>query len=148
MTNKNAIEKLTYARQNADEELDPDWCVALDVAIEALKERTQTHGCDSKLHETHEERTDIEDAIEWIENLRDGWKDKTNIKMCNLAIKALENMLNVNPAKVGHWIEYKYAEELGGHLISNIVCDKCHAGAGADYAYCPNCGVKMEVKNG
>lgn len=51
----------------------------------------------------------------------------------------------VNQAKVGHWIEYKYAEESEGHLISNFVCDKCHAWTEVDYAYCPNCGVKMEV---
>ena len=46
--------------------------------------------------------------------------------------------------RVGHWIEYKYAEESEGHLISNFVCDKCHAWIEVDYAYCPNCGVKME----
>jgi len=109
MTNEKAIEKLTYARQNADEELDPDWCAALDVAIEALEERMRTHASDSSEHETHEERT----------------------------------------TKVGHWIEHEWAQELDGegYLISNFECDKCHAWAGADYDYCPNCGVKMEVEN-
>jgi len=47
--------------------------------------------------------------------------------------------------KVGHWIEHEWAEESEGYLISNFECDKCHAWAEADYAYCPNCGVKMEV---
>lgn len=56
----------------------------------------------------------------------------------------LKKLPAVNPAKVGHWIEYKYAEESEGHLISNFVCDKCHAWAGADYDYCPFCGAKME----
>lgn len=52
--------------------------------------------------------------------------------------------------KVGHWIEHEWAQELDGegYLISNFECDKCHAWAGADYDYCPNCGVKMEVSNG
>ena len=50
--------------------------------------------------------------------------------------------------RVGHWIEHEYAEESDGYLISNFECDKCHAWAEADYAYCPNCGVKMEVENG
>ena len=31
-----------------------------------------------------------EQAIEWIEDLRDGWKDKDNIEACNMAIKALK----------------------------------------------------------
>ena len=34
---------------------------------------------------------EIQDAIEWIEGLRNGWNDKDNIKYCNMAIKALEN---------------------------------------------------------
>ena len=33
---------------------------------------------------------EIQDAIEWIEGLRNGWNDKDNIKYCNMAIKALE----------------------------------------------------------
>lgn len=51
--------------------------------------------------------------------------------------------------KTGHWIEHEWAEELDGegYLISNFECDKCHAWAEADYAYCPNCGVKMEVND-
>ena len=31
-----------------------------------------------------------EQAIEWIEDLRDGWKDKDNVEACNMAIDALE----------------------------------------------------------
>ena len=50
--------------------------------------------------------------------------------------------------KVGHWIEHEWAEESEGYLISNFVCDKCHAWTDADYAYCPDCGAKMEVGNG
>lgn len=38
MIKEEAIGKLTYARQNADEELDPDWCASLDMAIKALEQ--------------------------------------------------------------------------------------------------------------
>ena len=34
---------------------------------------------------------EIQNAIEWIEGLRNGWNDKDNIKYCNMAIKALED---------------------------------------------------------
>ena len=37
MTFEKAIEKLTYARQNADDELDAEWCASLDIAIKALE---------------------------------------------------------------------------------------------------------------
>ena len=37
---------------------------------------------------TNQEET--QNAIEWIEGLRDRWNDKDNIKYCNMAIKALE----------------------------------------------------------
>jgi len=33
---------------------------------------------------------EIQNAIEWIEGLRDRWDDTDNIKYCNMAIKALE----------------------------------------------------------
>lgn len=33
---------------------------------------------------------EIQNAIEWIECLRDRWNDKDNVKYCNMAIKALE----------------------------------------------------------
>lgn len=69
---------------------------------------------------------------------------------CALAdVKAeLKNIPSVEPeSKIGRWIEHEWAEELDGegYLISNFECDKCHAWAGADYDYCPNCGAKMEV---
>ena len=35
-------------------------------------------------------REEIQNAIEWIEDLRNGWNDTDNIKYCNMAIKALE----------------------------------------------------------
>ena len=38
MTREEAINQLTYARQMADEEIQKNWCDALDMAIEALKE--------------------------------------------------------------------------------------------------------------
>jgi len=34
---------------------------------------------------------EIQNAIEWIEGLRNGWNDEDNIKYCNMAIKALEH---------------------------------------------------------
>ena len=37
MLREEAIEKLIYARQNADDELDAEWCEALDMAIKALE---------------------------------------------------------------------------------------------------------------
>lgn len=33
---------------------------------------------------------EIQNAIEWIEGLRNGWNDEDNIKYCNMAIKTLE----------------------------------------------------------
>lgn len=39
MTREEAIGKLVYARQNADEELDSDWCASLDMAIKALEQQ-------------------------------------------------------------------------------------------------------------
>ena len=33
---------------------------------------------------------EIQNAIEWIEGLRNGWNDEDNIKCCNMAIKTLE----------------------------------------------------------
>ena len=33
-----------------------------------------------------------QNAIEWIEGIRDSWNDKDNIKYCNMAIKALEKL--------------------------------------------------------
>lgn len=38
---------------------------------------------------TNQEET--QNAIEWIEGLRNNWNDKDNIKYCNIAIKALES---------------------------------------------------------
>ena len=35
-------------------------------------------------------KDEIKDAIEWIENLRDGWDDSSNIKYCNMAIETLK----------------------------------------------------------
>lgn len=64
-------------------------------------------------------------------------------------VAELDWLPSVEPKrKVGHWIEHEWAQELDGegYLISNFECDKCHAWAGADYDYCPNCGVKMEEK--
>jgi len=152
MTNEKAIEKLTYARQNADEELDPDWCAALDVAIEALEERMRTHASDSSEHETHEESTDDCISREAAFNAINEIKIRRNATWYELYRKVLEvigGLPPFNPAKVGHWIEHEWAQELDGegYLISNFECDKCHAWAEADYAYCPNCGVKMEVEN-
>ena len=40
---------------------------------------------------THQK--EIQNAIEWIEDLRDSWNDEANIKYCNMAIKALERDL-------------------------------------------------------
>ena len=117
------------------------------------EERTQTHECDGSEHETHEERTDG-DCIsrEAAFNAINEIKIRRNATWYELYRKVLEvigGLPPFNPTKVGHWIEHEWAQELDGegYLISNFECDKCHAWAGADYDYCPNCGVKMEVEN-
>lgn len=49
--------------------------------------------------------------------------------------------------KIGKWIEYERVEETDqGYLVSNYVCDQCHAWVMNQSNYCPNCGAKMEVE--
>ena len=168
MTNEEAVKRLEDARCS------PYMKEAINIGIAAIKELmeiktheeltrtheelTRTHASYSSEHETHEERTEGDcisrkAAIEYF-MINTNWHDEDGdeINDADEKRKLLEDYFSgvpsVNPAKVGHWIEYKYAEESEGHLISNFVCDKCHAWTGADYDYCPNCGAKMEGGKG
>ena len=161
MTNEEAIQYIrSIINEISDQETEIPVCYVTDIfkeplemAIKALEERTRTHASDSSEHETHEERTDG-DCIsrEAAFNAINEIKIRRNATWYELYRKVLEvigGLPPFNPAKVGHWIEHEWAQELDGegYLISNFECDKCHAWAGADYDYCPNCGVKMEVEN-
>lgn len=49
--------------------------------------------------------------------------------------------------KIGKWIEYERVEETDqGYLVSNYVCDQCHAWVMNQSNYCPSCGANMEVE--
>ena len=55
---------------------------------------------------------EIQNAIEWIKGLRNGWNDEDNIKYCNMAIKALEQTSALDKARAeiaeygSIWVEY------------------------------------------
>jgi len=57
MTNEEAITELSVLWERNGSPTDGRYREALDIAIEALEERTRTHASDSSEHETHEERT-------------------------------------------------------------------------------------------
>ena len=63
MTNEKAIGKLVYARQNADEELDPDWCASLDMAIKALEQEPFMNKPCVAYQVCHEDKIKVLDKI-------------------------------------------------------------------------------------
>ena len=46
----------------------------------------------------------------------------------------------------GEWIEHKWAEEVGGWLISNFECSQCHMWKRYNTNFCPECGADMRKK--
>lgn len=73
-----AIGKLVYARQNADEELDPDWCASLDMAIKALEAppNDNLEGYSKRLYKNAYERGKADAEQRWIpvsERLPEGY---------------------------------------------------------------------------
>jgi len=138
MTNEEAITELSVLWERNGSPTDGRYREALDMAIEALEHindlnkkgfvfiSNEAYDDLCRKAKSSEERTQTHEC--------DGSEHETHEE---------------RTTKVGHWIEHEWAEELDGegYLISNFECDKCHAWAGADYDYCPNCGVKMEVEN-
>lgn len=81
--------------------------------------------------ETAENRTTVDEAIDWLSTLPLACKDGAKAKLItDMAIEALKDRLQ------GEWI----AEEEYGDLW---VCDQC--GFASEYKdnFCPNCGADM-----
>ena len=59
---------------------------------------------------------EIQNAIEWIEGLKNGWNDEDNIKYYNMAIKALEQT-DVPDTNVGDLISRQAAIDVINHVV-------------------------------
>lgn len=54
--------------------------------------------------------------------------------------------VDAKPVVHGEWIEHKWAEEVGGWLISNFECSQCHMWKRYNTNFCPECGADMRKK--
>ena len=62
----------------------------------------------------------------------------------SIAIGKVCNATTIGPErKTGRWIEHEWAEEVGGMLISNYECSKCHCWKRETSDFCPDCGADM-----
>ena len=129
MTNKEAIkliqDVICQMNQNGYVEVDAFHEDALLIAIKEL-EQGPCNGCISKT------------AV--IESIKKQYTEHNELIPQWLSIGDLES---VTPEqKVGQW-EYR---NIANSTIVGYWCDNCHVGSSRTYAYCPNCGAKMEVE--
>lgn len=77
-----------------------------------------------------------EEAINQLQDAKDGYQEYLSAEIIDMAIKALEQ-----EPKTGHWIEH---EQNG---IAHIECSECSTWFLRCHllrnTYCPNCGAKM-----
>lgn len=113
-----------------------------------------------------------EDAIEWIEGLRDGWDDITNVTACNMAIEALEqepcndaiSRQAVIELVEGWWIGHTKEDDLATEIkslpsvtpqpkmgrwiscdiLQEFKCSECRRCFRNKTNFCPNCGARMK----
>lgn len=83
---------------------------------------------------TNKEAIDCINAIH-VQMFNDGNTKWT--EACDMAIRALEQQ------KIGKWVclRDQYDD------IVDAVCSKCNAHGNDKWAFCPECGAKMEAKN-
>ena len=155
MTNEEAIKRLKsdiyeYSDFTENPNENEFW-TAFDMAIEALKERTRTHACDSSEHETHEEST-AEPYGDCIS--RKAATDRFDLVQSDDKCMSYDDIMAflfslppVEPErKRGRW---EYVQYDGNPKIGNWHCSNCRlivnfGFEGAPYYnYCPGCGADM-----
>lgn len=155
MTNEEAMEIINTSDLFWSRPTDKE-CVALDMAIEALKDvqncvhcehytevetDTGIHG-ECKMDTVHRGDLISRQAATSIPILPKEYR-----KVCNSMNDAFEtgwyealacvNMLPSEEPKTGHWVE-GYADEL--HLLATYTCSECGNMELSGSKFCPNCG--------
>lgn len=52
------------------------------------------------------------------------------------------------PVRHGYWIRHENADIVDGYLVPNFECSECHSWKEDDSDYCPDCGTRMDGKDG
>lgn len=147
MTREEAIDKLIYSRQVADDEYQKEWCEALDMAIKALEQEPSGDLISRQLAIDTMAKLEQEDIDTYGCSIPEGFDGER-------AIVALKQLPSVNPQepKTGRWeyVQYDYNPRLGNWHCSECRCvviecvDKEEKGGIPLYKYCPQCGAKMQ----
>lgn len=52
------------------------------------------------------------------------------------------------PVRHGRWIRHDYADIVDGYYVPEYECSECHSWKKGDSDYCPDCGARMDGKDG
>jgi len=144
MTREEAIDKLIYSRQVADDEYQKDWCEALDMAIKALEqEPCNTDTCKVvKAYMNEWDKPNNSDAIS-RQAVLDIVNNPLNIRLDEI----IKQLPPVTPQPmIGHWILVSDGYGDNAYICE---CSECkdtvwvYKDADRKWNYCPNCGAKM-----
>lgn len=70
-------------------------------------------------------------------------------KWCNEVYTILNApTVDAVPVRHGYWIRHENADVVDGYLVPNFECSECHSWKEDDSDYCPDCGVKLDRKDG
>lgn len=77
-------------------------------------------------------------------------KEWVHITDYNIALYTVKDAPTVDavPVRHGYWIRHNWAEEVEGCLIPNYECSVCHTWKRDESDYCPDCGARMDGKDG